>query len=615
MKCFNKAIIVASVIFGVNILNQPAYALPVDYLSYIGGASIDEVKGAKKAPDGSIYIYGFGAPGFAPLSPASSGLDTTVQGAKDGFVVKISEQGSLVWGTLIGDSGSDNVVDIAFGLNGELYIAGEAAGSNFPTMPGGYDITNAGGADAFVARLDPANGALLNTSLIGGSSTDRALGVAVGPNGNVYVVGETLSTNIPMSGGYDNSFNGGHDGFLAVFNSTLSTSSFRTYLGGTGNDYAQSVVVDSNNYARIALSVQGGFPTTAGAFDTSFNNGTADGAVVVMNPAVNGVASLVSSTYIGGVDTDRLFDIALDSSGNSVVAGYRDYGSSLTFPTLPGGFISAGALGQDAGVIAKFSSSGALIFVSQIGVATGNTSLNSLSISGNGDISAGGFTNGSTFFTTADANNPTFGGGGAPAEGILVRLSSDGSSLLYSSFVGGIGNDSVASVEVDLFGNVLVAGNTISTNLPTTPGAVISAPPLLDNGFVMKLPALNPEFAPPCTAGTPVDFQLSANLSVGENIVEVTGAPNSTVALWAGEPIPGYSASIGNCSVAAPIQTSVYLGSVLIDSNGEGTIQVAVPNIPALLNAEVVIQATSHNPATSIVEGVSGAVCSVISVN
>lgn len=310
-------------------LNQDGTGLV--YSTYLGlGVGTDIlVDGA-----GDAYVTGYGAAGF-PTTPGA--YDTIGNGGSDAFVAKLNPSGSsLVFSTLLGGSFQENPNGLALDDQGNIYLSGQTTSADFPTTPGAYDNTrNDGGqGDVFVAKLSADASSLVYSTYIGGSNSEIA-SVAVDATGNAYVAGTTFSSNFPTTpGAYDSSFGGYADGFVTKLNADGSGLLYSTYLGVASYDQIGGVAVDGQGSVYVAGSTIGDFPTTPGAFDTTYDSthGLSDGFVTKFNPAGS---ALVYSTFLGGGAEDALFDLTLDGRGNAYVTGYAD---SANFPVTPNAF-------------------------------------------------------------------------------------------------------------------------------------------------------------------------------------------------------------------------------------------------------------------------------------
>lgn len=159
------------------------------------------------------------------------------------------------------------------------------------------------------------------STFLGGTGWDEAFSIAVDKSGNTYVTGHTFSADIPTTiGAFDRSFNSYcyewcfPDVFVAKLNYSGSWLEYSTYIGGVDADAATSIAVDSLGNTYIAgQTYSGNFPTTTGAFNTSFNNG--DGFVVKLNSSGS---ELEYSTFLGGRGDDGALALTVDNSGNAL---------------------------------------------------------------------------------------------------------------------------------------------------------------------------------------------------------------------------------------------------------------------------------------------------------
>ena len=164
---------------------------------------------------GNAYVTGYTRSSNFPTTPGA--FDTTYNGGfSDVFVTKLNQTGSapLAYSTYLGSGGADEPLDVAVDVAGNAYVTGSAS-SNFPITPGAFDTTSIFG-DAFVTKLNTAGSQLVYSSYLGGSSGDVAYGVAVdGTGSNAYVTGYTESSDFPTTpGAFDTTFNGSTDAFV-----------------------------------------------------------------------------------------------------------------------------------------------------------------------------------------------------------------------------------------------------------------------------------------------------------------------------------------------------------------------------------------------------------------
>src|ERR1700683_4793504 len=352
----------------------------------------------------------------------------------------------LVYSTLVGGSQHDEARAIAVDSTGAAYITGWTSSSDFPISAGAYDGTFTGGgtenSDVFVTKLNPGGASIAYSTYIGGSEDDIADAIAVDSNGNAYVTGETDSPNFPTVSAYQESCSttcstGDADAFLFELNADGSALNYSTYFGGNGIDRGFGVALNSSNDAyvygqTIAAGQTENFPTTTGAYQTTYGGGNSDAFVAEFNTATSGTTSLIYSTYLGG-------------------SGDEDYNG-----------------------------------------ASDNTRKGGIAVDSSGDAWVTGFTTGS-FPTMAGAYQTTFQGGGSVtnSDAFVTELNPTGTALLYSSYFGGSGDELAFGIAVDSSSNVYITGSTSSTNLPVTSTAFQPACPTTCatnfNGFVTVL--------------------------------------------------------------------------------------------------------------------------------
>ena len=198
--------------------------------------------------------------------------------------------------------------------------------------------------------IDPV---LSYSTYLGGSDEDEGWGIAVDSSGNAYVTGWTYSTDFPTTAdAYQSTFNGWTDAFVVKLSASGDNLVYSTYLGGSYEDEGFGIAVDSSGNAYVTgRTYSTDFPTTADAYDRTYNGGYYDAFVVKLSASGD---NLVYSTYLGGNDWDIGFGIAVDSSGNAYVTGWT---RSTNFPTTPNAYQSTYNYGGDAFVV-KFDLGG-----------------------------------------------------------------------------------------------------------------------------------------------------------------------------------------------------------------------------------------------------------------
>jgi hypothetical protein len=450
-----------------------AYALeaaPKVRLASLSLSANDATAGPEINPRHQGHVYGF-----------------TV-GRYDPSRTLVLDPAMLIYCGYIGGSDNDYGRGIAVDGTGNAYVTGNthSTEATFPVTVG-PDLTQNGGSDAFVAKVNAAGTALLYCGYIGGSGDDYAYGIAVDGAGNAYVTGTTSSTEttFPVNMGPDLTYNGGtKDGFVAKVNAAGTALLYCGYIGGSGDDTGYKIALDVKGNAYVAgytNSTETTFPVKVGPDLTQ--NGDYDAFVAMVN--TTGTA-LVYCGYIGGPYTDGAYGIAVDGVGNAYVTGYT-FSTQATFPVKVGPDLTHNG-GQDA-FVAKVNTAGtALIYCGYIG-GSGNERGYGIAVDGAGNAYVTGWTASSeATFPVKVGPDLTYNGG--TADTFVAKVNAAGTALLYCGYIGGSGSDNGYEIAVDSAGNAYVTGYTNSTE---TTFPVKVGPDLTYNGgqdaFVAKVNA------------------------------------------------------------------------------------------------------------------------------
>jgi hypothetical protein len=318
----------------------------------------------------------------------------------------------LDYSTFLGGAGSEIGEGIAVDGRGRAYVTGVTTSVNYPTTRGAFDRTLNGFSDAFVTKLNASGSALAYSTFLGGRRDERGAGIAV-RDGRAYVTGVTGSANYPTTrGAFDTSYDNG-DAFVTKLNASGSALAYSTFVGGVSSDSGDGIAVDGRGRAYVTGETgSANYPTTRGAFDRTFN-GNVDAFVTKLNASGS---ALAYSTFLGGTSRDTSFDIAVDGRGRAYVTGLTE---SANYPTTSGAFDPT----HDSGVTDTF----------------------------------------------------------------VTKLNASGSALVYSTFLGGTNLDIGEGIAVRE-GRAYVTGLTDSANYPTTRGAFDRTFDGAQDGFVTKLP-------------------------------------------------------------------------------------------------------------------------------
>jgi hypothetical protein len=415
------------------------------YSTYLGGESQDFANGISVDTFGNAYVVGTTFSPHFPVTPDSvntlcggdglCGASFNIQGfiVSNAFISKLNPAGSaLVYSSFLGYY--ENVVGLAIATDGDgnAYVTGQT-GPNFavttpvpppppfplvanfqaavatPTLPGGYGPGVAGATDAFVTKISASGSNILYSTYLGGASEDMGYGIAGVSGGRVYVTGLTYSADFPTVSPLQAAYGGAGDAFFSEIDTTLTGVAsliYSSYLGGSGLDQGNAVVVDSSANAYIAgvttsiSSTLGFTPPAAYQAECALNSQTiceGDAFVAKLDPSASGAASLLYFTYLGGTLAESGTGIGVDVSGNAYVTG----------STVSTDFPIAGAVFQT-------------------------------------------------------------GYGGGNADAFVTELNTTGTALVYSTYLGGTNTDSAYGIAVDKNtpASAFVAGQTCSPDFP-----------------------------------------------------------------------------------------------------------------------------------------------------
>ena len=527
------------------------------YSTYFGGSNGgnyggDYVAGIAVDSSGNTYITG---QADSTDFPVTQGSYQTAKYGSVAFIAKLNPDGTeLLYSTYVGGTdGGDYATGIAVDGAGDAYITGATEPEGvFPVTPGAFQTVTGGYEDAFVTKLNPTGTALIYSTYLGGSLPDYGYAIAVNGSGNAYVTGYTDSLNFPVTSGAYQTVNNAPSGdsinaFVTELNDTGTALVYSTYLGGNGGfggargDYGAAIALDKSGDAYVAgWTYSTNFPVTEGAFQAVNNAASGEGRnafVTALNPTGS---ALLYSTYLGGSNNDNGYGIAVDSSGDAYVTGST---LSDNFPVTQGAFQttrSPSAIGYP--FVTKLNSTGSALVYSTF-VGDSDTTLgavdsgNAIAVDQFGDAFVTGTEVSTGFPVTSDALQATDPGG---SNAFVLQLNPSGSALLYSTYFGGSQTDYGKAIAIDATGDVYIAGQTLSSDLPITGGAFqpndngsTNGDP---NGFVAKL-GIGP--APASLISPTPGSTLSGTSSTTFTWTAGTGV--TSYALWLGTTGPGSS--------------------------------------------------------------------------
>ncbi|MCH7923184.1 MAG: SBBP repeat-containing protein [Nitrospinae bacterium] len=437
-----------------------------------------EVGGARREIEGRYVLKGASQVGFEV-------------GAYDAGQALVIDP-VLIYSTYLGGSGDlDQGTDIAVDGSGSAYVTGVTESTDFPTegpiAPFG-GAPGSGDFDAFVTKFNPAGTALVYSTYLGGKGEDVGFGIAVDADGNAYVTGGTVDTdvdvdNFPTTGGAFEELHNGPagdlDAFVTKLNPAGSALVYSTFLGGAeDNDVGFGIAVDADGNAYVTGGTESDdFPTTVGAFDVALG-GDVDAFVTKVNPAGS---ALLYATYLGGEGGDEGTAIAVDGTGRAYVTGFTESTGTPAddFPTTPGAFDEThnGPVGNFDAFVAKINPdptlvtpADALVYSTFLGGAEDDDFGFGIAVDGFGNAYVTGETDSDDFPTVAPI--APFGGAlNGDVDAFVTKLNAAGAALLYSTYLGGSvpSEDVGLGIAVDTSGNAYVTGATDSTDFPLAP--------------------------------------------------------------------------------------------------------------------------------------------------
>jgi hypothetical protein len=379
----------------------------------------------------------------------------------------------LEYSTYLGGTGDETGWGIAVDAAGNAYVTGETASTDFPTAGPPAQPAHAGGLlDAFVTKLSSTSEVIYSTYL-GGGLDDQAFGIAVDAGGNAYVTGSTSSADFPTAGTPSQANKAGAADAFVVKLDPAGAPLYSTFLGGAGWDWGMAVAVDTAGNAYVMGDTSSNDFPTAGTPSQPTPGGFGD----VFVTKLGSTSALVYSTYLGGLGFEWGRGIALDAAGNAYVTGGTE---AANFPTA-GSPLQAAKKGRGDAFITQLSPTSSLVYSTYLG---GNDTdvegADGIALDPAGSVYVTGLTDANDFPT---AGPPAQGARAGGWDAFVAKVSPT-AGLVYSTYLGGSGNERAWGVAVDAGGNANVTGQTASANFPTTGGPL---QPACGGAFVTRM--------------------------------------------------------------------------------------------------------------------------------
>lgn len=466
---------------------QPLTIDPVlSYSTYLGGSAADGGFGIAVDASGEAYVVGrtlsVNFPTLGATQPSSNGN-------KEAFIAKLNATGTgLVFATYLGGTGNDEALNVAVDAAGNAYVTGDTQSTDFPILSAFQTNFGGGQQNAFIAKLS-ASGQLVYSSYLGGSTFDEGLAVAVDSAGDAFITGDTQSTDFPTANAFQPAYGGGvsptaGDAFVTEVNPAGNGLVYSTFLGGSANDIGEDIVVDSAGDAFVAGGTTSSDFPTLNAVQSTNHGGLFDAFAVEIKP--NG-AGLVYGTYLGGSAEDVAYGIGIDAAGNTYIAGYT---SSTELPTLNA--LQPSNANTDAFVAKLAPGGGTLLYSTYLG-GSGIDYASGLAVDSAGNVFVTG-TTASTNFPTVTPVQTTSGG---LVDAFISEINPQGTALLYSTYLGGLGNDFGNRIVVGANDAAYVVGETGSIDFPVV-NPLQGSQHGNDDAFIAKI---STQTGPPLNSG------------------------------------------------------------------------------------------------------------------
>lgn len=475
----------------------------------------------------------------------------------------------VLWATYLGGTLADGSLGVATDAAGNISVTGYTQSVNFPVTAGAIQWALANNSvDIFLARL-ASDGARQWITYYGGSGSDYSgdyrAGLAVDIWGNMIVTGHTTSTDFPVANAIQGSNGGDADGFILKLNSS-GQRQWATYCGGSGSDYLRDVATDNNGAIYITgVTSSDNFPTGF-AFQNS-RSGLSDAFWAKLGS--DGVPS--ASYYFGGTNTDAGNAIAVDNSGIVYIAGQT---GSLNLPGSSNGFQNTYGGSVDA-FIARFGNNGSLLWSTYYG-GNGPDEATGLTTDLDGNVIAVGFTSSGNLAMSQGALQPLIGGG---YDAFVIKLFTNGVRD-WSTYYGGSGDDDASAIKMDSFGNFVLAGTTRSINFPLSSTTYQESNAGLADAFALRISGMGGRLLSTYFGGNNVDEGIGVAADNGFIIIAgQTSSSNLPVTIGAIQKInaggsDAFIAKFGECSATVDITpaglTTICKGSSLQLNAGVG---------------------------------------------
>jgi hypothetical protein len=438
----------------------------VTVAQYFAGSYQDIAYGMAHDSHGLIYIAGNTESTDLPL--VGSSLQTTEGGGIDLFVAivnpALSPGSQIIYVTYIGGTEDDTFGGMAVGPNGDVYLTGATASSNFPVANAAQSAIagSSGAIDAFVLWLNSGH-TLGYSTFFGGSAADYGTAIAVGSNGWLWIAGDTQSSDLPDTGGFQSALIGKQNMFVAAFDpsqTTTATERYSIYIGGSNWDEAYGIAVAPDQSVWLAGGTYSGDIWITGDSYQGNYGGDGDAYVAHVNPAL-GSKALLYASFLGGGGLDEATSLVLDPSGRVILSGYT---LSSNFPVTSSAFQTKYGGNTDAFVSILDTAAKQLVYSTYFGGAEPDAIMD-LKEDSSGVLYLAGYTESPGLPSTSDALQVNYDDS-VDAFGLKLDPSKSGAAGVdYFTYLGSDGIQVAYAVDFDSKGNMYLAGSSSSNIL------------------------------------------------------------------------------------------------------------------------------------------------------
>ena len=485
----------------------------VEFSTYVGGSGGETFFNMDYDDDLNLYICGQTDSWDFPNVVGR--YQDFLNGWYDAFVFKLDDRGAnLLWATYIGGNETDQASSVKVDPSGNVFLMGLTYSGDFPTTDGAYNETlYNNSADFFVLKLDNRATSLTYSTYVGGSQWEstgwgstRLLDID--EDGNAYVAGSTSSSDFPVT---DDAFQseliddmgwGGYDIVLFKLDSSGSSLLYSTYIGGYDYEEVCSIRYDGSGSVYMGGTTSSwDFPVTDRAYSNTMN-GWSDAFILKLNIASS---TMDFCTFFGGSYSETVYDIVLDDDGNVYACG-QTYSSDL--PVTDGAY-NPYHNGEDDGFVMALDPTGSnLVFSTYVGGEAWD-GFNSIYRDLSGDLHVVGVSYSELFPAVPGSFQDVKD---METDGVYVKLSGDGSDLLYSTFIGGSSWEQAGGIVVDEdSGRPIITGDTSSSDFPTKEGGYDTSLGGWSDIFAIKLDLALPPSAP-----------MDPSATAGDRFVEIS---------------------------------------------------------------------------------------------